>query len=42
MMLGFILLIVPGVMLGLAWSVVVPVRVIEKSGISESSGAAAH
>lgn len=36
--LGFALLIVPGIILMLMWSVAVPVRVIESAGITESFG----
>ena len=35
---GMILLIIPGIILALAWSVVIPVRVVENTGISESFG----
>ena len=38
MFAGFILLFVPGLMLALAWSVVVPARVVENTGIFESFG----
>ena len=38
MMAGMILLVIPGVILALAWSVVIPVRVVENTGISESFG----
>jgi hypothetical protein len=38
MIAGMILLIVPGIMLALAWSVTVPVRVVEHTGIFESFG----
>jgi hypothetical protein len=34
--LGFILLIVPGIMLFVMWSVIVPIRVVEHRGIFES------
>ena len=37
-MLGMMLLIVPGIILGLMWSVTVPARVIEGTGITESFG----
>jgi hypothetical protein len=37
-MLGTILLFVPGIILAMMWSVTVPVRVIEGTGISESFG----
>ena len=36
--LGFVLLVVPGFILFLMWSVAVPVRVIEGAGITESFG----
>ena len=35
---GMILLIVPGIMLAVAWAVVIPVRVVENTGISETFG----
>jgi hypothetical protein len=35
---GMILLVIPGIILALAWSVVIPVRVVENTGISESFG----
>jgi hypothetical protein len=35
---GMVLLIVPGIMLAVAWSVVIPVRVVENTGISETFG----
>jgi uncharacterized membrane protein len=38
MMLGFILLIVPGIMVAVAWAVVVPVKVVEQTGVTESFG----
>jgi hypothetical protein len=38
MIAGLILLIVPGIMLALSWSVVVPVKVVENTGIFESFG----
>jgi hypothetical protein len=41
-MLGMILLIVPGVMMAIAWMVAVPVRVIEKKGILASIGRSAE
>lgn len=37
-MLGMALLIIPGVIVALMWSVVVPVKVIEATGITESFG----
>jgi hypothetical protein len=37
-MAGFMLLIVPGIILALWWCVVVPVRVVENTGISETFG----
>ncbi len=39
---GFILLIVPGVLMMLAWSVVVPVLVVEKTGVFGSFGRSAE
>lgn len=42
LMLGFILLIVPGVILFLAWSVAVPVLVIEKTGVFATLGRSAE
>jgi hypothetical protein len=38
MVLGMVLLVVPGVMLAIAWCIVVPVRVVEGTGISETFG----
>jgi hypothetical protein len=38
MMLGLVLLIVPGVIVSLMWSVVVPACVVESTGITESFG----
>jgi hypothetical protein len=35
---GMVLLIIPGMILAVAWSVAVPVRVVENTGISESFG----
>jgi hypothetical protein len=40
-MLGFLLLIVPGVILALMWSVLTPVRVTERTGILETFGRSA-
>lgn len=40
-MLGFIALIVPGILLMLAWAVVVPVRVVEKETVFECFGRSA-
>jgi hypothetical protein len=37
-MLGFVLLVIPGIIVMLMWSVVVPVKVIEGTGITESFG----
>jgi len=37
-MLGMILLIIPGIILAMMWSVTVPVRVVEGAGITESFG----
>ena len=34
--LGFILLVIPGVILALGWSVAVPVKVVERAGVFES------
>ena len=39
---GFILLIVPGVMLSIAWAVVVPVLVVEKTGVFATFGRSAE
>jgi len=36
LIVGFLLLIVPGVLMALAWSVVSPVRVVERRGVMES------
>src|SRR5690348_11895373 len=36
--LGFVLLIVPGIIVALMWCVVVPVRVMESTGIGQSFG----
>jgi hypothetical protein len=38
MALGMVLLVIPGIMLALAWCVVVPVRVVEGTGIGETFG----
>jgi hypothetical protein len=38
MMAGMVLLIVPGIILALAWCVAVPVRVVEGTGIGETFG----
>jgi len=38
MMLGLVLLVVPGIILALMWTVVVPVRVVENTGIAETFG----
>jgi hypothetical protein len=35
---GFILLVIPGIMLAVWWSVIVPVRVVENTGITETFG----
>ncbi len=35
-MLGLVLLVVPGIMMAVAWSVVVPVRVVERKGVANS------
>lgn len=35
---GFVLLVVPGIMLLTAWAVVIPVRVTENTGVTESFG----
>lgn len=40
--LGFLLLIIPGIILALAWSVFAPVRVAENTGIIESLGRSAQ
>lgn len=37
-LLGMILLIVPGIILAVGWSVIVPVRVVERTGIVETLG----
>jgi len=39
--LGFLLLIVPGVMIALAWAVVVPVEVVEQTGVIRAFGRSA-
>lgn len=39
--LGMVLLIVPGVMLAIAWSVAVPAQVVEKTGVIQSFGRSA-
>jgi hypothetical protein len=36
--LGMVLLIVPGMILGVGWSVAVPVKVVERTGIKDSFG----
>ena len=38
MIVGFLLLVVPGFILLLMWSVVIPVRIVERTGIMESLG----
>jgi MFS family permease len=35
-LLGFLLLVVPGILIAISWSVAVPVRVIERSGVIDS------
>ena len=35
---GMVLLVVPGIILAVAWSVVIPVQVVENTGIGESFG----
>jgi len=42
MMVGFVLLVVPGIILALAWSVIAPVRVTENTGILETFGRSAR
>ena len=39
---GFMLLIVPGVMMAIAWVVAVPVQVVEKTGVIQSFGRSAQ
>ena len=34
--LGFVLLVVPGIIVAVGWSVVVPVRVVERTGVKET------
>jgi hypothetical protein len=36
MMLGLILLVVPGIILALGWSTAVPVKIVERAGVFES------